>query len=112
MTRRWRKVHVFKLLGRVVAALLLLVALSGGRAALAAGDPVILISLDGFRADYLDRGVSPTLSALAKDGVRAEAMRPSFPSLTFPNHYTLVTGLRPDEHGVVNNTMEDPAIRA
>lgn len=96
--------------GRVLAALLLLVALSGGRAALAAGDPLILISLDGFRADYLDRGVSPTLSALAKDGVRAEAMRPSFPSVTDPNHYTLLTGLRPDEHGIVNNTMEDPAI--
>jgi predicted AlkP superfamily pyrophosphatase or phosphodiesterase len=56
------------LLGRF-AALLLLVALTGGRAALAAGDPVILISLDGLRADYLERGVSPTLSALAEDGV-------------------------------------------
>ncbi len=72
--------------------------------------PVLLISIDGFRADYLDRGLTPTLSALAHEGVRAEAMRPSFPSLTFPNHYTLVTGLYPDHHGVVNNTMDDPAI--
>ena len=101
---------VLKLFGRAIAAVVLLVALSGPQAALAAGDPLILISIDGFRADYLDRGLSPTLSALAQDGVRAEAMRPSFPSLTFPNHYTLVTGLRPDEHGIVNNTMEDPAI--
>jgi predicted AlkP superfamily pyrophosphatase or phosphodiesterase len=65
----------------------------------------ILISLDGFRADYLDRGNTPTLSALAADGARG-AMRPSFPSLTYPNHYTLVTGKRPDHHGMVNNTLE------
>ena len=55
----------------------------------------ILISIDGFRPDYLDRGVTPMLSGLAKDGVRA-SMRPSFPSKTFPNHYAIVTGLRPD----------------
>jgi predicted AlkP superfamily pyrophosphatase or phosphodiesterase len=65
----------------------------------------ILISLDGFRADYLDRGNTPTLSALAADGARG-AMRPSFPSLTYPNHYTLVTGKRPDHNGMVNNTLE------
>ena len=46
---------------------------------------------------------------MAADGVRSEGMRPSFPSLTFPNHYTLATGLRPDRNGMVNNTMEDPA---
>jgi len=71
---------------------------------------VILVSIDGFRADYLDRGLTPNIAALAAQGVRAEAMRPAFPSVTFPNHYTLVTGLYPDHHGVVNNTMEDPAI--
>ena len=71
-------------------------------------DLVVLVSIDGFRPDYLDRGLSPTLKRLADTGVRAEAMRPSFPSLTFPNHYTLVTGLRPDRHGIVNNSMEDP----
>jgi predicted AlkP superfamily pyrophosphatase or phosphodiesterase len=72
-------------------------------------DPVILISIDGFRPDYLDRGLTPTLAALAADGVRADAMKPSFPTLTFPNHYTLVTGLYPDHHGIVNNRMIDPA---
>jgi predicted AlkP superfamily pyrophosphatase or phosphodiesterase len=71
--------------------------------------PTILISIDGFRPDYLDRGVTPNLSALAAEGVRGD-MRPSFPSKTFPNHYTLVTGLRPDRNGIVENTMEDPAI--
>lgn len=69
----------------------------------------ILISIDGFRADYLDRGDTPAMKALADDGVRA-AMRPSFPSLTFPNHYALVTGMRPDHNGIVSNTMEDPQI--
>ena len=75
----------------------------------AAVDPLILISFDGFRADYLDRHLTPTLEALAADGVRAQAMKPSFPTLTFPNHYTLVTGLYPDHHGIVNNRMTDPA---
>lgn len=68
----------------------------------------ILVSIDGFRPDYLDRGASPNLSRLAAGGVSA-AMRPSFPSKTFPNHWTLVTGLRPDRHGIVANNMEDPA---
>ena len=76
-------------------------------AQVAPADPVILISVDGLRADYLQRGVTPTISALAARGVTTSAMRPSFPSLTFPNHYTLVTGLRPDRHGLVNNNMED-----
>jgi predicted AlkP superfamily pyrophosphatase or phosphodiesterase len=69
--------------------------------------PLLLISIDAYRADYIDRGLSPTLAMLAKDGVHADSMQPSFPSLTFPNHYTLVTGLRPDHNGIVNNTMVD-----
>ncbi|WP_420801969.1 ectonucleotide pyrophosphatase/phosphodiesterase [Sphingomonas cavernae] len=67
----------------------------------------ILISIDGFRPDYLDRGMTPVLSRLAAEGVRG-AMRPAFPSKTFPNHYTLVTGKRPDGNGIVANKMEDP----
>lgn len=67
----------------------------------------ILVSIDGFRPDYLDRGLTPNLGAIAARGVRAE-MRPSFPSKTFPNHYAIVTGLRPDRNGIVDNVMEDP----
>lgn len=74
-----------------------------------ADGPLVLVSIDGFRPDYLDRGETPTLLALAADGVRAEAMKPAFPTLTFPNHYTLVTGLYPDHHGIVNNRFVDPA---
>lgn len=70
---------------------------------------LVLVSLDGFRPDYLDRGITPNLSRLAAEGARGE-MRPSFPSKTFPNHFTLVTGLRPDRHGIVDNTFEDPKI--
>lgn len=68
---------------------------------------LLLISLDGVRAEYLQRGITPNLQRIARDGVRAEWMNPSYPSLTFPNHYTLVTGLRPDHHGIINNTMTD-----
>jgi len=72
-------------------------------------DPVtILISIDGFRPDYLERGITPNLSALAAKGIYGP-MRPSFPSKTFPNHWTLVTGKTPDHHGIVGNTMEDVA---
>src|SRR5438309_11828774 len=70
--------------------------------------PLILISIDGYRADYIERGLSPNLVALARDGVRAQALKPAFPTLTFPNHYTIVTGLYPDHHGIVNNRMLDP----
>jgi len=90
---------------------LLLVALATPVAAQApkAAPITILVSIDAFRPDYLDRGVTPHLSGLAARGVRA-AMRPSFPSKTFPNHYTLVTGRRPDENGIVANNMTDAAI--
>ncbi|MBL4858460.1 MAG: alkaline phosphatase family protein, partial [Erythrobacter sp.] len=70
-------------------------------------EPVtILVSIDGFHPSYLDRGITPTLSSLAAGGVSA-AMRPSFPTKTFPNHWTLVTGLVPDHHGITANRMED-----
>ena len=68
---------------------------------------VILISLDGFRYDYLDKYSPPTLNALAKDGVRAKWMIPSFPTKTFPNHYTIATGLYPEHHGIVENNIYD-----
>ncbi|HET8764265.1 MAG TPA: ectonucleotide pyrophosphatase/phosphodiesterase, partial [Rhodanobacter sp.] len=80
-----------------------------GQAPAARPDPVLLVSIDGFRADYFDRGLTPTLAKLAQTGVHAAAMQPSFPSLTFPNHYTLVTGLYPEHHGIVGNSFYDPS---
>lgn len=68
---------------------------------------VILISLDGFRYDYLEKFNPPTLNKLAKQGVRAKWMIPSFPTKTFPNHYTVATGLYPANHGIVENNVYD-----
>ncbi|KAK2735258.1 hypothetical protein FQN57_001202 [Myotisia sp. PD_48] len=70
----------------------------------------ILISLDGFRADFLNRGLTPTLNSFISNGISPVFMLPSFPSVTFPNHFTLLTGLHPESHGVVGNTFWDPAI--
>jgi predicted AlkP superfamily pyrophosphatase or phosphodiesterase len=73
------------------------------------GATVVLVSLDGFRPDYLTRYDAPNLRALAAGGVSApKGMIPVFPSKTFPNHYSLVTGLYPSRHGIVSNNMYDP----
>jgi len=80
---------------------------AGGPRLKADTPPLILISIDGFREDYIGRGYSPNLKTLADGGATGE-MHPSFPSITFPNHYTLVTGLVPDHHGIVDNMMTDP----
>lgn len=69
---------------------------------------VILISLDGTRPADLNATALPVLTSLANQGLRAERMTPVFPSNTFPNHVTLVTGVRPQEHGIVNNSFRDP----
>ena len=71
---------------------------------------VILISFDGFRWDYMEKTETPNLHRLAQEGVRSKRMIPSFPSKTFPNHYTIVTGLYPENHGIVSNRMFDPAL--
>ena len=68
---------------------------------------VILISADGFRYDYAQKHDAKNLLELSKNGVKADAMYPSFPSVTFPNHYTIVTGLMPIHHGLVGNNMFD-----
>jgi predicted AlkP superfamily pyrophosphatase or phosphodiesterase len=73
---------------------------------------VILISLDGFRYDYLEKYEPPNLVSLARDGVQAKWMIPSFPSKTFPNHYAIVTGLYPQDHGIVENNVFDRGFNA
>ena len=69
---------------------------------------VLLISIDGFKPSYLSKSSAPNLFDLASRGMMAEGLISSFPSVTFPNHVTLVTGQTPDHHGIVNNTMTDP----
>jgi predicted AlkP superfamily pyrophosphatase or phosphodiesterase len=68
---------------------------------------VILISADGFRHDFAEKYQAKNLLQLRKEGVTAAYMTPSFPSLTFPNHYTIVTGLYPAHHGLVDNSFFD-----
>lgn len=70
---------------------------------------VVMISLDGFRWDYAAKWGAPHLLKMAAEGASApEGMIPSFPSITFPNHYTIVTGLYPEHHGIVGNEFRDP----
>jgi alkaline phosphatase D len=69
---------------------------------------LVILSMDGFRWDYTDSVATPNFDAMAKRGVKAESMQVSFPSKTFPNHYTLATGLVPNHHGIVNNTFYAP----
>jgi predicted AlkP superfamily pyrophosphatase or phosphodiesterase len=99
-----------------VLLLLLACSHSGGVAdvlelpALGASEPptLILASVDGLRWDYPGRASTPTLDRLATEGAHAEALVPAFPSKTFPNHYSIVTGLYPEHHGIVDNTFYDP----
>lgn len=69
---------------------------------------VILISLDGFRYDYVEKFQPENLTKFIKNGVAAKSLIPSFPTKTFPNHYTIATGLRPEHHGIVDNSFYDP----
>jgi predicted AlkP superfamily pyrophosphatase or phosphodiesterase len=69
---------------------------------------VILVSLDGFRYDYVDRFKPENLARFIENGVAAKSLVPSFPTKTFPNHYTIATGMRPEHHGIVDNSFYDP----
>lgn len=68
---------------------------------------VVMLSLDGFRWDYTDSVATPNFDYLAEHGVKAASLKPSFPTKTFPNHYSIATGLYPDHHGIVANSFYD-----
>jgi alkaline phosphatase D len=70
---------------------------------------VVLVSLDGFRYDYAERYRANNILAIGKAGAAAEGMIPSFPTVTFPNHISIVTGQYPEHHGIVGNSFWDPA---
>ncbi len=69
---------------------------------------VILISFDGFRWDYCERGITPNLDKLQNEGVRAKSLKPVFPSKTFPNHYSIISGMYPEDHGIIANYFTNP----
>lgn len=70
---------------------------------------VIMISADGFRYDLAEKYDAKFLKKISSDGVEAASMKPCYPSLTFPNHYSMITGLYPSHHGIVDNTFYDKA---
>lgn len=70
---------------------------------------VILVSIDGFRYDYADRFNTKNILAVRDGGASADSMIPSFPSVTFPNHISIATGLYPEHHGIVGNAFYDPS---
>jgi predicted AlkP superfamily pyrophosphatase or phosphodiesterase len=90
----------------------LLVANSAARAPVTQATPpiLILIAIDGWRWDYIERFQPPVLSTMATSGVRSEGLIPIFPSKTFPNHYTMVTGLHAARHGITSNNITDPSL--
>nr|WP_319398203.1 ectonucleotide pyrophosphatase/phosphodiesterase [uncultured Carboxylicivirga sp.] len=83
----------------------LLIGCKGGSTKVKNTPYLIVISLDGFRWDYQDLYDTPFLDSIEKIGVKAVSLQPSFPSKTFPNHYTIATGLYPDHHGLVSNSF-------
>lgn len=98
--------HLFQLLFLFVAAL----AAAQSNDVSQLGKPyVILVSCDGYRYDYTARFHPPNISRFVEQGVQAASMISSFPSKTFPNHYTIATGMYPEKHGLVDNTFYDPA---
>jgi predicted AlkP superfamily pyrophosphatase or phosphodiesterase len=120
--RRWLFIHSLIIVGFAILVLLawklsmgsrLLVHtqqyVSNGTALF--GPTTLIISLDGFRPDFLQRGLTPRLNAFIQEGVSPLYMLPSFPSVTFPNHYTLATGMYPEAHGIVGNTFWDPTLQ-
>lgn len=69
---------------------------------------VILISFDGFRWDYTMRGITPNIQRMIDNGVYASSLRPAFPTKTFPNHLSIITGMYPENHGIISNNFRDP----
>ena len=93
-------------MSRLIYLILLMAVLPWNAMAAGRDTYTVIISLDGLRWDYLDTYDVPFMQQLAREGVKA-VMQPSFPSKTFPNHYTLATGLTPDHHGIITNTFWD-----
>lgn len=84
--------------------------MAGCRPSVPASDRyVVVLSMDGFRSDYPTRAHTPVLDSLGKAGVKA-AFRPCYPSVTFPNHYSMTTGLHPDHHGIIHNSFYAPEL--
>ena len=94
---------------RLLKILMLLLLFAGmGTQAYAKRPHLLLISLDGFRWDYTSRGITPNLDSLMNEGVAALSLKPVFPSSTFPNHLSIITGMYPENHGIIANKFKNP----
>ena len=71
---------------------------------------ILMVSFDAFRWDYYKIYKTPNLNRMAVEGVKADRLISSFPTVTFPNHYSIATGLYPDHHGLINNTFFAPEL--
>lgn len=70
---------------------------------------LVLVSFDGFRWDYANRDITPNLERMKQEGVSALSLQPVFPSKTFPSHYSIISGLFPENHGIIYNNFLNPA---
>jgi len=104
--------HIYRCLVRILVFTIVVLGAAPYAPAARPKPTVILISIDGFRYDYLDRIDAPTLRSLSADGVRADSLIPQFPTLTFPNHYAIATGLLPAHNGIVANVIYDNKLSA
>ncbi|HPE58562.1 MAG TPA: ectonucleotide pyrophosphatase/phosphodiesterase, partial [Bacteroidales bacterium] len=91
-----------------IVLLLILAVILGSCSGTSKETYLVVLSVDGFRWDYPEKSKTPVLDSIARVGTKAQGIIPVFPSKTFPNHYTMATGLYPDHHGLVNNTFLDP----
>lgn len=73
---------------------------------------VLIVSFDGFRWDYMDKVQTKNLDYIVNTGVKAKYVENTFVTKTFPNHFTIVTGLYEESHGIVDNSMYDPVFKA
>ncbi len=112
MDRKYRQ-NVFAWLDVFLIIVLINLALACSRPENLDGQPtVILISLDGFRWDYQEKTDTPNFDFLTESGVRTKSLIPVFPTNTFPGHYSIVTGLYPENHGIIDNSMYDQKMDA
>jgi predicted AlkP superfamily pyrophosphatase or phosphodiesterase len=112
--RRTRLIGLFVLSVLLLLAMILVVWLAPGvnrsqNSSLPREEPIVIVlGLDGFSADLFQETHIVNLKKIASEGVRIKRLRPAFPSKTFPNFYSLVTGLHPETHGIVDNSFYDP----
>ena len=94
---------------KIYLSIIILLFLLSSSASFSQSNYTIILSFDAFRWDYPQRGITPNLDFIAKNGVHAISLQSCFPSKTFPNHYSIITGMYPENHGLIANGFTNPA---